>query len=60
MSDEMHPAACLGVRAIDGLAEAPREPVGTIAGKAHAGIIGSVPDSLQPRVEFEEVKIHPE
>jgi hypothetical protein len=60
MSDEMHPAACLRVRAIDSLAETLREAVGTIAGKAHAGIIWPVPDSLQPRVEFEEVKIHPE
>jgi hypothetical protein len=60
MSDEMHPAACLRVRAINGFAEAPREAVGTISGKAHSGIVGPVPDSLQPRVEFEEVKIHPE
>jgi hypothetical protein len=60
MSDEVHPAAGLRVRAIDSLAEALREAVGTIAGKAHTGIIGPVPDSLEPRVEFEEVKIHPE
>src|ERR1019366_129862 len=60
MSDEMHPAACLRVRTVNGLAEAPREAVGTIAGKAHTGIIWPVPDSLEPRVEFEEVKIHPE
>jgi hypothetical protein len=49
----MHPAAGLRVRAIDRLAEALREAVGTIAGKTDTGIIWSVPDSLQPRVEFE-------
>jgi hypothetical protein len=60
MSDKMHPAACLRVPAIDSLAEAPREAFGTISGKAHSGIVGPVPDSLQPRVEFEEVQVHPE
>jgi hypothetical protein len=60
MSDEMHPAACLRVRAVNGPAEALREAVGTIAVKAHTGIIWPVPDSLQPCVEFEEIEIHPE